>query len=71
MNDSMGPSEGRHAGGEAYVLVLASFRSSLKIVQESYHSLTTNDGNVDLDTCPDKDVGEVDQKYVNICSPSN
>ena len=71
MNDSMDPSEGRHAGGEAYVLMLASFRSSLQIVQESYHLLTTNDGNVDLDTCPDKDVGEVDGRIMRKSSSSN
>lgn len=71
MNEIMGPSEGRHAGGETYVLMLASFRSSLKRVEESCQVLTTNDGNVDLDTCPDKDVGEFDGRVLRKWSPSN
>lgn len=43
----------------ASVLKLDSVVSFMRTGRESYHVLTTNNGDVGLDTCPDKDMNVI------------
>lgn len=43
----------------ASVLKLDSVISVMRTGRESYHVLTTNNGDVGLDTCPDKDMSVI------------